>query len=82
MVRRFDYTKLKIERGIPMPEKKYNSYAQKVLARLLPSMRVGDSFAIESPTQYATIKLMAKKMGYDLMMRNTGEGQYRAWRVK
>ena len=81
---RFDYSSIKIERDIEMPNKGYRGSSTMAILKWLPKLRVGDSFVIDKMGMYGTIVSVAQKSGMRLRLRNVStemKQEYRIWRV-
>tara|TARA_R110000787_G_scaffold121700_1_gene232608 strand:+ start:104 stop:313 length:210 start_codon:yes stop_codon:yes gene_type:complete len=67
---------IKIEKNIPMPEKKSISvYAG------MDDMNIGDSFSILGNREYNTAYRRSKRLGFTIAVRKQKDGSLRVWRT-
>lgn len=70
-------SKLKIERGIPVPELRPND------SRLLRSMKVGESVLFPPERKHSTVQMLARRaLGKGKYATRRTEGGTRVWRIK
>ena len=68
-----------IERNVPIPRryKSRNEYPT-----ILGSMKVGESFVLETDSQRQGFLSAAKRYGFSITSRKIDGGGYRVWRVE
>lgn len=79
--KKYDYSKIQIEHGIPTPDDEPRS----VVVKFLPRLNVGDSFVITDFGMYSYLGSVAAKNGMKLRLRNIStptKQEYRIWRIK
>lgn len=70
---------LKIEKGIPMPDKRH--YRKNPIMDAIKKMEIGDSVLMERKSVNG-MGYRAVKLGYQFSTRKEGEGAVRVWRTK
>lgn len=66
---------IKIEKNVPLPNKRSNYYD------VFSIMEVGDSFLVKDEAMRATISYAAKKDGYKFLSKKEGE-KIRMWLIE
>lgn len=69
---------IKIEKGLPLPEKKWAHYG--FIAAALKQMEIGDSFEC-TESQRSAASQTAHRHGIKVITRKSGQGLCRVWRV-
>jgi hypothetical protein len=69
---------IRIEKQVPLPEKKGGPYGQ--LAAALRQMEIGDSFEC-TESQRSAASQTAHRHGIKVITRKSGQGLCRVWRV-
>ena len=77
----YDYSKLKIRKGIKIPEKRVDKGHGHVTS-VLKEMKVGDSVLVGSRSQASYIASVARKMKLSMLSRSMKTGKVRVWRVR
>lgn len=66
---------IKIESGIPLP-RRYE------WAKIFQSMKIGDSFLVDSNAQAQSAAVSAARFGMKLCTRRQEDGKTRVWRIE
>lgn len=79
----FDYSTLKIETGIDIPQPRTGPKGRRTaIVKILKGMKVGESILLESKNQYHYVRSIAKTLGVPITSRTNPEGTIRVWKVK
>ena len=70
----------KIEKGIPMPNKKHGGWS--VFRQLRDHMEVGDSIVVDTIKKATAINTYFTYHGKRTSTRKIGKNQFRVWRTK
>lgn len=68
---------IKIEQGIPIPEKSKQAFYKK----LLPTLKTGECFMVDDGLERQSVLMTGKRLGIPLVSRKIPEKGFRIWRA-